>query len=62
MSDTEKNLLRCIESLYSVVSILAVILDYEGRVREDEGKVINRAFSAYNSSLYDLLHPKEVDE
>jgi len=60
MSDTEKNLLKCVESLYSVVATLAVILDYEGKVREDEAKAINRAFSAYNSAHYDILH-QEVD-
>ena len=59
MTDTEKNLLKCVESLYSVVATLAVILDYEGKVREDEAKAINRAFSAYNSAHYDILHPEE---
>jgi len=61
VSDTEKLLLKCIESLMTVASICAVALDYEGKLREDEGKAINRAFSAYNSAHYDLLHPREVD-
>lgn len=61
MSDTEKLLLRCIESLMTVASMLAVILDYEGKVREDEGKTLNRAFSAYNSAHYDLLHQREAN-
>lgn len=63
MSDTDELLLRCIESLMTVVSTMAVILDSEGRVRPDEGKTINKAFSNYNSAHYDLLHPRtEVDD
>ena len=61
MSDTEKLLLKCIESLMTVASICVVVLDYEGKLREDEGKALNRAFGAYNSAYYDLLHTKEVN-
>lgn len=62
MSENEELLLKCVESLMTVASTVAVILDYEGKVRTDEGKALNRAFSAYNSAHYDLLHPKtEVD-
>ena len=61
MTDTEKNLMKCVESLYSAVSILAVALD-DGRFTEHEGKALNRAFSTYSAAHYDLLHPKEVDE
>ena len=63
MSETEQLLLKCVESLMTLVSTVAVILDYEGRVRPDEGKTLNKAFSAYSSAHYDLLHAKtgEVD-
>lgn len=61
MTATEKLLLKCVESLMTVASTCAVILDYEGKVRPDEGKTLSRAFGAYNSAHYDLLHPKEVD-
>lgn len=63
MSETEKLLLKCIESLMTVISIVAVILDSEGKVRPDEGGALNRAFNSYSSAHYDLLHQKtEVDE
>lgn len=61
MSDTEKLLLKCIESLMTVASICAVVLDSDGKIRTGEGKALDRAFSRYNSAHYDLLHPKEVD-
>ena len=55
--------MKCVESLMTVVSTVTVILDSEGKVRPDEGKTLDRAFGAYNSAHYDLLHPKsEVDE
>ena len=62
MSDTEKLMLKCVESLMTVASTVAVILDYEGKVRPDEGKALNRAFSAYNSAHYDLLHPRTEED
>jgi hypothetical protein len=55
MSETEKKMLKCIESLYSVLAVVAVCVD-DGRFSEEDGKAINRAFSAYNSAHYDLLH------
>ncbi len=58
MSETEELLLKCVESLMTVASTVAVILDYESQVRPDEAKTLNRAFSAYSSAHYDLLHPK----
>ena len=61
MSETEKNLLKCVESLYSVLCVVAVVLD-DGRYTPGEGKEINRAFSAYNSAHYNLLHPEKDDE
>lgn len=59
MTETEKLLLKCIESLYSVLATVAVCVD-DGRFSQEEGNAINRAFSAYNAAHYDLLH--EVDE
>ena len=61
MSGAEKNLLKCVESLHSLVSTIAVALD-DGRYTPDEVKAINRAFSAYNSAHYNLLHPEKEDE
>ena len=62
MTETEKRLLKCVESLYSVLAIVAVAVD-DGRFRPSEAKAMERAFSAYNSAHYDLLHEKErVDE
>ena len=58
MTETEKRLMKCVESLYSVLAIVTVAVD-DGRFRPSEGKAIERAFSAYNSSHYDLLHQKE---
>lgn len=63
MSETEKLLLKCVESLMTVASTVAVILDSEGKVRPDEAGTLNRAFNAYSAAHYDLLHQKtEVDE
>lgn len=62
MTETEKRLLKCIESLYSVLATVAVCVD-DGRFSQKEGDAINRAFNAYSSAHYDLLHQKtEVDE
>ena len=60
MNDTEKNLMKCVESLYSAVSMLAVALD-DGRLTEREGKALNRAFSTYSAAHYDLLRTKEAN-
>lgn len=62
MSDAEKLLLKCVESLMTVAATMAVILDYEGSVRPDEGKTLNKAFSNYNSAHYDLLHPRTEED
>lgn len=59
MTETEKLLLKCIESLCSVLATVAVCVD-DGRFSQEEGNSINRAFSAYNAAHYDLLH--EGDE
>lgn len=62
MTETEKRLLKCVESLYTVLAIVTVAVD-DGRFRPSEGKAIERAFSAYNSAHYDLLHQEEgVDD
>jgi len=58
MTETEKRLLKCVESLYSVLAIVTVAVD-DGRFRPSECKAIERAFSAYNAAHYDLLHEKE---
>lgn len=58
MTETEKRLLKCVESLYSVLAIVTVAVD-DGRFHPSDGKAIERAFSAYNSAHYDLLHEKE---
>ncbi len=62
MTATEELLLKCVESLMTVASTAAVILDYEGKVRPEEAKTLNRAFSAYSSAHYDLLHPKTKED
>lgn len=61
MSETEEKLLKCVESLYSVLAIVAVCVD-DGRFSQEEGNAINRAFSAYNAAHYDLLHGSGEEE
>lgn len=58
MTETEKNLMKCIESLYSVLATVAVCMD-DGRFSEKDGAAINRAFSSYSAAHYDLLHENE---
>ena len=58
MTETEKNLMKCIESLYSVLVTVAVCVD-DGRFSQEEGNSINRAFNSYSAAHYDLLHEKE---
>ena len=58
MTETEKRLLKCVESLYSVLATVAVCVD-DGRFSQEEGNSINRAFSSYNAAHYDLLHEGE---
>lgn len=59
MTTKEKLFLKLIESLMTVVSIVAVVLDFDGKLRTEEARTINRAFNAYSAAHYDLLHVKE---
>jgi len=58
MTETEKSLMKCIESLYSVLVTVAVSVD-DGRFSQEEGNNISRAFNSYSAAHYDLLHEKE---
>ena len=54
MSDYNKALLKCLEALSSMVSLVAVIVD-DGRMSEQEGRAFNRAYSKWNAAYQDLM-------
>ena len=65
MTETEKKMLKCMESLHSILAIVAVAVD-DGRYSQTEANAIERAFSTFNAAHYDLIHgrtePKEASE
>lgn len=65
MTETEKKMLKCMESLHSILAIVAVAVD-DGRYSQKEANAINKAFSAFEAAHYDLIHgrteQKVVDE
>lgn len=61
MSDYNKALLKCLEALSSMVSLVAVIVD-DGRMSEQEGRAFNRAYSKWNAAHQDLVREMKEDE
>lgn len=60
MSDYNKALLKCLEALSSMVSMVAVIVD-DGRMSEQEGRAFNRAYSKWNVAHQDLMRAMKED-
>ena len=60
MSDYNKALLKCLEALSSMVSLVAVIVD-DGRMSEQEGRSFNRSYSKWNVAYQDLMRAMKED-
>ena len=60
MSDYNKALLKCLEALSSMVSLVAVIVD-DGRMSEQEGRSFNRAYGKWNAAYQDLMRAMKED-
>lgn len=61
MGEYDKALLKCLEALSSMVSLVAVIVD-DGRMSEQEGRAFNRTYSKWNAAYQDLVRAmKEVE-
>ena len=61
MSEYDEALLKCLEALSSMVSLVAVIVD-DGRMSEQEGRAFNRMYGKWNTAHQDLMRAmKEVE-
>lgn len=60
MSDYNKALLKCLEALSSMVSLVAVIVD-DGHMSEQEGRAFNRTYSKWNVAHQDLMRAMKED-
>lgn len=60
MGEYDKALLKCLEALSSMVSLVAVIVD-DGRMSEQEGRAFNRAYSKWNVAHQDLMRAMKED-
>ena len=61
MSDYNKALLKCLEALSSMVSLVAVIVD-DGHMSEQEGRAFHRAYSKWNAAYQDLVRAMKDGE
>jgi len=60
MSETERLLLKCIDGLASMVTVLTVAVDSEmGGV---DGDAYYLAYGKYSAARYELTHRREDDE
>lgn len=61
ITDYNKDLLKCLEALSSMVSLVAVIVD-DGRMSEQDGRAFNRAYREWNAAYQDLKRIMNGDE
>lgn len=59
MSDSEKLMIKCIDALQSMVTILSVAVDGTGI--EIDGEGYRRAYGKYSAAHYDLIHLEDGD-
>ena len=55
VSNCDESLLRCLESLDAMVSIVAVVIGSLGYMSADEAKSFERAAGRYNAAKQDLM-------
>ena len=60
-NDYDKALLKCLETLSSMVALVAVIVD-DGRISEQEGRAFNRAYDMWQSAYNELKNAMNRDE
>lgn len=64
MTDRDEALLRCLDALLSMESVIAVVFGSLGYMSADEAKSFERAYGRYNAAKQDLMHAMggDVDE
>ena len=60
-NDYDKALLKCLEALSSMVTLVAVIVD-DGRMSEQEGRAFNRTYDMWKSAYHELKNAMNGDE
>lgn len=55
MTDRDEALLRCLDALSSMVSVIAVVFGSLGYMSADEAKSFGRAYGRYNAAKQDLM-------
>lgn len=61
MRERDKALLKCLEALYSMVSVVAAVVGSQGYMSSQEGKSFERAHGRWNSAHTDLLREMRGD-